>query len=333
MNIGLRQLRAFLAVARHESFSRAAQDVGLSQSAVSLSVRQLEAELGLKLLDRTTRQVHLTAVGTTLAASGSRLIDELDVTLMELRDIGVQHRGRVKLACVPAVARSLMPGCVAHCSEKWPNISLGIDDCAATDVIRKVGRGEVEFGIASGEIASAELHVEPLMDDPFRLVCRRDDPVANSSVATWGQLSGRRLVMLNNTSGSRQAIEATLARTHTKVEILLELAQPSSILGMVEAGIGIAVVPQLAAPRPDDTLLATCRLTEPSVSRTILLLRRRDRSLSPAAAAVWAALLELYGRTSAEIKQIRKLPPRAPTKKKKKSPRHEKPRAERRRHT
>ena len=142
MNVALRQLRAFLAVARHGSFSRAALEVGLSQSAVSLSVRQLEAELGLKLLDRTTRQVQLTAVGATLVASGSRLVDELDVTLMELRDIGVQHRGRVKMACVPAVARSLMPGCVAYCSEKWPNISFGIDDCAATEVVRKASRGE-----------------------------------------------------------------------------------------------------------------------------------------------------------------------------------------------
>jgi DNA-binding transcriptional LysR family regulator len=320
MNIALRQLRAFLAVARHGSFSRAAQEVGLSQSAISLSVRQLETELGLKLLDRTTRQVQLTAVGATLVASGSRLVDELDVTLMELRDIGVQHRGRVKMACVPAVARSLMPRCVAHCSEKWPNVSLDIEDCAATDVIRKVGRGEVEFGIASGDIANAELHVEPLMEDPFRLVCRRDDPIAASGVATWGELSGRKLVMLNNTSGSRQVIEATLARTRTRVDVFLELAQPSSILGMVEAGIGIAVVPQLAAPRQDDALLATCGLIEPSVNRTILLLKRRDRSLSPAAAAVWAALRQLYGNTrehkSKSVPRVPKRPARSTRQKK-----------------
>jgi len=294
MNVALRQLRAFLAVARHGSFSRAAQEVGLSQSAVSLSVRQLEIELGLKLLDRTTRQVHLTAVGTLLVASSSRLIGELDATLTELRDIGAQHRGHAKLACVPAVARSLMPRCVEHCWSRWPNISLDIDDSAATDVIRKVARGEVEFGIASGEFGSSELHVEPLMLDPFHLICRRDDPIASSGTVSWSQLAGRRLVMLNNTSGSRQVIETTLVRTGTKVDIVLEMAQPSSVLAMVEAGIGIAVVPELAAPRPDDVLLAVCRLVKPYVTRTILLLRRRDRSLSPAAAAVWAALLELY---------------------------------------
>jgi DNA-binding transcriptional LysR family regulator len=294
MNVGLRQLRAFIAVARRGSFTRAAEDVALSQSAVSLSVRQLESELGLKLLDRTTRQVQLTAVGSTLVATGSRLIDELDATLRELRDIGEQHRGRVVMACVPAVARSLMPKCVVYCANKWPSISLSIDDSAASEVIRKVARGEVEFGIASGEIASAELLVQPLMDDPFRLVCRRDDPLAAKHSVRWTQLTGRRLVMLDNTSGSRQVIEAALSNTGTQVEVFLELAQPSSVLGMVETGVGIAIVPQLAAPRGDDAVLATLRLVRPVVNRTILLLRRRDRSLSPAASAVWAALLQLY---------------------------------------
>jgi DNA-binding transcriptional LysR family regulator len=268
--------------------------VALSQSAVSLSVRQLENELGLKLLDRTTRQVQLTAVGSTLVATGSRLIDELDATLRELRDIGEQHRGRVVMACVPAVARSLMPKCVVYCAEKWPSISLSIDDSAASEVIRKVARGEVEFGIASGEIASVDLLVQPLMDDPFRLVCRRDDPLAAKHSVRWTQLTGRRLVMLDNTSGSRQVIEAALSSTGTQVEVFLELAQPSSVLGMVETGVGIAIVPQLAAPRSDDAALATLRLVRPAVNRTILLLRRRDRSLSPAASAVWAALLHLY---------------------------------------
>jgi DNA-binding transcriptional LysR family regulator len=297
MNVGLRQLRAFLAVARRGSFTRAAEDVALSQSAVSLSVRQLENELGLKLLDRTTRQVQLTAIGSTLVATGSRLIDELDATLRELRDIGEQHRGRVVMACVPAVARSLMPKCVVYCASKWPSISLSIDDSAASEVIRKVARGEAEFGIASGEIASADLLVQPLVDDPFRLVCRRDDPLAAKHSVRWTQLTGRRLVMLDNTSGSRQVIEAALSSTGTQVEVFLELAQPSSVLGMVESGVGIAIVPQLAAPRSDDAVLATLRLVRPAVNRTILLLRRRDRSLSPAASAVWAALLHLYRST------------------------------------
>ena len=81
MNVCLRQLRAFLAVAKYGSFSRAAEEVAVSQSAISFAVQQLESELGLRLLDRTTRQVRVTAVGETLAASGTRLLAELDISL------------------------------------------------------------------------------------------------------------------------------------------------------------------------------------------------------------------------------------------------------------
>ena len=296
MNANLRQLRAFIAVAKRGNFSRAAEDIGSSQSALSLTVRQLETELGIKLLDRTTRQVSLTAAGETLVASGSRLIEELDATLRELRDIGQQRRGRVILACVPSVARSLMPRCVKYCANKWPNITLSINDIAASEVVRRVSLGEFEFGLASGDINSAALEIHSLAEDPFVLVCRRDDPWTTKRSIAWSQLSERPLLMLNNTSGSQRLIETTLLRTETRVAVFLELAQPSSVLAMVEAKLGVAVIPALAGPRPDDPALTTRRLIKPEVSRTILLFRRRDRSLSPAASAVWATLVQLYAK-------------------------------------
>src|SRR5436190_1488439 len=211
MNVGLRQLRVFLAVAKHGSFSRAADEVGVSQSAVSLAIAQLETELGVKLLDRTTRQVRTTAVGERLAATASRLLAELDDSLKELHDIGEQRRGRVVMACVPSVARGLMPRCVEYCGERWPEVSFAIEDIAAKEVIARVVRGDMEFGLSGGEVETPELYVEPLMRDPFLLVCRREDVLAKASAIPWSRLSERRLVMLNNTSGSRQQIVDTFS--------------------------------------------------------------------------------------------------------------------------
>lgn len=295
MNVGLRQLKVFLAVAKHGSFSRAAEDIGASQSAVSLAIRHVEAELGVKLLDRTTRQVRLTPVGETLVATGSRLLNELDTVLRELRDIGVQHRGTVAMACVPSIARNLMPKCIEHCAAKWPSVSFAIEDVAAKEVVQKALRGEIEFGISSGNISESELEVHKLMKDPFVLVCRRDDAFAQKQSVTWGQVGERRLVMLNNTSGSRQQIVDTFARLDIRANIALELAQPSSVLGMVEAGLGVAVVPELVAPYSSHPTLMTRPLTRPTASRNILLFKRRDRSLSPAAHVVWDTLHELFG--------------------------------------
>lgn len=295
MNVGLRQLRVFFAVATHGSFSRAAEELAVSQSAVSFAIQQLETELGLRLLDRTTRRVGMTAAGETLAATGSRLVAELDTILKELKDVGERRRGRVVLACVPSVARGFMPGCVEHCAAKWPQVSFAIEDVAAREVVAKVKRGDVEFGVSGGEIEESELHVEELAKDPFVLACRRDDELARSKSVAWSRLSGRRLVMLNNTSGSRPQILDTLTRAGVDAEISVELAQPSSVLAMVEAKLGIAVVPLLVAPPAADRILTTRKLVRPSVNRTIFLLRRRDRSLSPAAAAVWGVLRELFG--------------------------------------
>ena len=299
MNVGLRQLRAFLAVARHGSFSRAAAELGLSQSAVSLAVQHVEAELDVRLLDRTTRQVRLTAVGQMLVASGSRLIGELDATLNEIRDVGVQRRGRVVLACVPSVASALMPGCIRYCGDRWPEVTFAIEDVAARDVVVRTLRGDVEFGVSGGDIEAPDLHVEALLDDPFVFVCHRDDAYAGREQVAWSQLAERRLVMLNNTSGSRRQIVDTLSSVDAQPEILLELAQPSSVLAMVEAGVGVAIVPAMVATREDHPSLARKALVRPSVDRTIFLIRRRDRSLSPAAAAVWSALLTLFGQTDA----------------------------------
>jgi DNA-binding transcriptional LysR family regulator len=296
MNVGLRQLRAFLAVAKHGSFSRAAEEVAVSQSAVSFAVQQLEGELGLRLLDRTTRQVRVTAVGETLAASGTRLLAELDTVLRELKDTGQQRQGRVVMACVPSVARGLMPGCVEYCAKKWPEIFFTVEDIAAKDVIAKVKRGDVEFGVTGGHIDASELHVEDLTKDPFVLACRRDDELARSKVVAWGKLSGRRLVMLDHTSGSRPQIMDTLTTAGVKAQISLELAQPSSVLAMVEAKLGIGVVPMLVAPIESHPALTIRKLVRPSVNRTIFLLKRRDRSLSPAASAVWSALVQLFRR-------------------------------------
>lgn len=303
MNVGLRQLRAFLAVAKHGSFSRAAEEVAVSQSAVSFSVQQLESELGLRLLDRTTRQVRLTAVGETLAASGTRLLDELDTVLRELKDTGERRRGKVMLACVPSVARGLMPACVAYCRKKWPEVTFSIEDIAAKEVIARVTRGDVEFGLSGGDIEATELHVENLMQDPFVLACRRDDALTKSKTIPWAKLSERQLVMLNNTSGSRPQILDTLAKAGVQAQIALELAQPSSVLAMVDAGLGIAVIPTLVAPIETHPTLTTRRLVKPTVSRTIFLVRRRDRSLSPAASAVWAALIALFAASEHRSKE------------------------------
>lgn len=295
MNVTLRQLRVFIEVARLQSFSRAGDEIGLTQSAVSRCVRELEGEIGLKLIDRTTREVQLTDVGGNLVASVSRLLIDLDDALREIREIGEQRRGRVVVAASPTVACRLMPGVLASCSERFPHIALGLRDDVQSDVVRKVKSGEVDFGMVIGPFAADDLLSESLMTDSFCFVCRDDHPLARQKEIGWAHLEGQPLVMLDYASGSRPIIDAVMHEYGVNANVVQELVHSATVFGLVEAGIGVSVLPWLALPLPAGAALAARPLV-PRAERTVELVRRRDRSLSPAAEAVWDLIRELPAR-------------------------------------
>jgi DNA-binding transcriptional LysR family regulator len=296
MNVTLRQLRVFIEVARLQSFSRAGSEIGLTQSAVSRCVRELEAEIGLKLIDRTTREVQLTDVGGNLVASVSRLLVDLDDALREIREIGEQRRGRVMVAASPTIACRLMPNIVAGCGRQFPYITLGLRDDVQSDVVRKVKSGEVDFGVVIGPLSADDLFTESLMTDSFCLVSRDDHPLASRAEIAWRELDGESLVMLDQASGSRPIIDAALEEHGVSADVVQELGHPSTVFGLVQAGVGVSVLPWLALPLPAGSSLVARPLV-PRAERTVELVRRRDRSLSPAADAVWNLIRQVPGRT------------------------------------
>ncbi|OLL32020.1 LysR family transcriptional regulator [Burkholderia sp. SRS-W-2-2016] len=295
MNVTLRQLRVFIEVARLQSFSRAGDEIGLTQSAVSRCVRELESEIGLKLIDRTTREVQLTDVGGNLVSSVSRLLSDLDDALREIREIGEQRRGRVVVAASPTVACRLMPRVVAACVRQFPYVTLGLRDDVQSDVVRKVKSGEVDFGVIIGPFADDDLLSETLMTDSFCVVSRDDHPLAALEQVAWQDLDGEQLVMLDYASGSRPIIDAAMQAQGVNASVVQELGHSATVFGLVEAGVGISVLPWLALPLPAGASLVARPLV-PRAERRVELVRRRDRSLSPAAEAVWDLIRQLPGR-------------------------------------
>jgi DNA-binding transcriptional LysR family regulator len=300
MNVTLRQLRVFIEVARLQSFSRAGDEIGLTQSAVSRCVRELEAEIGVKLVDRTTREVQLTDVGANLIATIPRLIGDLDDALREIREIGEQRRGRVVVAASPTVACRLMPEVVAGCSRQFPYVTLGLRDDVQSDVVRKVRSGEVDFGVIIGPFTAEDLETEMLTTDSFCVVVRGDHALAERDRVGWRELDGERLVMLDYASGSRPLIDAAMREKGVRAVVVQELGHPATVFGLVEAGVGISVLPWLALPVPSGSSLVARSLV-PRAERTVELVRRRDRSLSPAAEAVWALIRQIGGRPEASV--------------------------------
>ncbi|HAV1801324.1 TPA: LysR family transcriptional regulator [Enterobacter hormaechei subsp. steigerwaltii] len=286
MNCSLRQLRVFVTVAQARSFSRAGEIIGLSQSAVSHSVKELETQTGVKLLDRTTREVVLTEAGQQLAMRLERLLDELHSTLRDVGRLGQQLSGTVRVAASQTISAHLIPQCIAESNHRYPDIDFVLHDRPQQWVLESIRQGDVDFGIVIDPGAVSDLECEVVLSEPFLLLCRDDDPLASLPHVAWQALQGANLVLQDYASGSRPLIDAALAAQGVKATIVQEIGHPATLFPMVEAGIGISVLPALALPLPQGSRLTVKRFV-PCVERQLMLVRRKNRSLSGAAHACW----------------------------------------------
>ncbi|MBH2798466.1 LysR family transcriptional regulator [Serratia marcescens] len=305
MNYSLKQLRVFVAIARHGSFSRAGEAIGLTQSAVSHSVKELEAEVGVRLLDRTTREVALTDAGLRLANRVERLLDELQAALLDARSFGVQRSGTVRVATSQTISAHLMPQCIAAGEREYPEIRIMLRDQAQQQVLHSVRNAEVDFGIVVDPVQAVDLECEAVLHEPFLLLCRDDHPFAAQPAVRWSALNGCRLVLQDYASGSRPLIDSALRQQGVEAQVVQEIGHPATLFPMVAEGIGISIFPALALPLPEGGRLRVRRLV-PEINRALMLVRRKNRSLMPAAEAIWqvarqqAALLQQRRQESAE---------------------------------
>ncbi|WP_394521501.1 LysR family transcriptional regulator [Pantoea sp. SGAir0184] len=286
MNYTLRQLRTFVAVAQHGSFSQAGQAIGLSQSAVSHSIKELEAEMGVRLLDRTTREVLLSEAGQQLATRLERLLEELNITLLDVRSYGEQRSGTVRVAASQTPSAHLMPQCLASSQLRYPDIRVILHDRVQQWVLQSVRNAEVDFGIVIGPLQDADFDSEEILQEPFLLLCHQDDALAQVPQAQWSMLAGRAMVLQDYASGSRLLVDAALQRLALNVQVVQEIGHPATLYPMVEAGIGISILPALALPLPSGRKLTVRRLY-PEINRSLMLIKRKNRSLTPAAEAIW----------------------------------------------
>jgi len=286
MNVSIRHLRAALAVARHESFRRAAEELHLSQPALSLAVSQLEENLGVTLFDRTSRMVRPTEVGTAFLGNAARLMADFESLVTDIGNVRRSRRGRVVVSCLTSVTGRIMPLVLAACHRRFPEVELVIRDEVATKVMEMVRSGEVDLGLAMSWHEPIEGTIfEPLLRDAFQIVCPKDHRFAAMKTVRWSDIAGETFIAFAPNSGSHAVVNAQLLNQDIKVARMIVVSQLAAVQGMLEAGLGISVLPRLAHPVPDHPTLTSRPLIRPALDRIIGLIRRTDRSLSPAAAA------------------------------------------------
>jgi DNA-binding transcriptional LysR family regulator len=310
MNVTIRQLEAFRAVAQSGGFTAAAGRLHLTQSALSLQVRELESSLGAKLFDRTTRRVVLTELGESFLPAAMRMLDELSLALARSRGQVQLEDGRLCVATTPLTAFTLMPEVIARYAARYPGIRISLrDELTAGHVVRVVRDGEADVGVAPVPRGTREVKVEGLLADPLVLVCPASHALAARRSVRWRDLANMPLIALGRDNAAQRVVDETFDKEGIAVKRRDEVAFAATALGLVAANLGVAVLPsqvrRIAAGLP----VAIRALTSPRVARELSMITPPGRKLGPAAASFREVLVAAAARRSGSTVTARPGPP------------------------
>lgn len=281
----IQPLRCVLAIVDAGGFHAAARQLHRTQPAVSMAVRELEQRLGEPLFEKGGKAA-LTPFGRYCLPRFRELITQHDRLSRELWAQVQKQAGHVDMAAVPSVASRLMPQLLSDFILRYPDLKVSLHDGSADFVRRLVAGGEVELGITSLWREDDELSFTALMRDEVGVVCRDDHPLAERAELGWEALQGQ--VLIRN--GTSRLLEATEAEP-LLAESAFDISNMISLTAMLVAGIGITTLPRLAFPQEYERL-RFIPLVDPLVERELGLLRPGKRSLSPAAQAMEAFVIE-----------------------------------------
>ncbi len=286
-NLSAKDLRAFLAVARTCSFSQAAQQVHLSQSALSTLIQRLEDGVGARLFERTTRSVALTAAGQAFSERAQQLLREIEHTLTDVRDVVGLRRGRVTVAALPSLAAGIVPRLFQAYQARHPGIRLHLVDTLSAPAFELVREGRVDFALTAADPVHEDLLYEPLTADAFVLLCTTGHPLARrrsrlgfTDTLAWPHVS------MPRTASVRQYLDAAALEKGVVFLPRYEVDHIATIGAMVANDLGVTALPSMAAELIAHHGLAVRELGPPAIRRSLGLVRRRDRELSPAAQAL-----------------------------------------------
>ncbi|MEM8853420.1 MAG: LysR substrate-binding domain-containing protein, partial [Pseudomonadota bacterium] len=268
-NLTLRQMRVFVAVADHGSFVGAANALGLSQPALSQSVRQLEEEVGSRLFMRTTRRVQLTGVGLSFLPQVRHLLRQLDDMVANIQDMVERRRGRVVLGCVPSVAWRMMPPVLAKNTELFPGITVVVRDTSMRLIKELLASGELDVALGNMPSERDALSAIPVARDRMHAVFPRGHPLEALPVVPWGALSDYPFIAMTPDTGIREIVDSVVLLGHASLDVTAELSNLATVNGYVQQGLGVTALPGLALPRDDHPAIAHRPLAEPELGRTI----------------------------------------------------------------
>jgi DNA-binding transcriptional LysR family regulator len=300
--LSVARLRILKEVAYRGSLSSAAEALSYSQSAISQQIAALEAETGMALLERHPRGVSLTAAGQTLVGHAEGILARLDTAEAALSAIAGLRGGRLRMASFPTAGSTLMPVAIANFRASYPDVELTLSEGEPEEMVPRLRAGELDlallFEFEGEQPLLADVARSPLLEDPMYLALPREHPLAQKTRLRLSELQGEEWVQTSSSSPCARHVVRCCHAAGFEPSVSFESDDYQTVQGLVGAGVGVALIPQLALStvRPDIRIRA---LHPHSPVRTILAATARGAGLAPATATMLELLRDVARRYAA----------------------------------
>src|ERR1700729_3129437 len=274
----LQQLRYVCAIADTGNFSRAAERCQIAQPSLSQQVLKLEEDLGAKLFDRLGRSVRLTEAGRAFIPQARAVLEQMEVARLSAADKNADFRGSIAVGVIPTVAPYLIPSYAATFAKNYPDAKLRIVEETTSVLVEGLRNLSIDVAILALPLRHKDLKLFPIRTEPLFAVLRRDHPRASAGSLALKDLRGESFVMLRDGHCFRDLSLRTCTRARITPNIVFESGQFSSLLGMVAAGVGVSLVPEMAIDR--NVACRYVRLSDVQATRTIVTAVVRGRSFN-----------------------------------------------------
>ena len=281
MDISLRQMRSFVAVAKLGSFTRAAEFLHVSQPTLTVQIKRLEEALQLRLFDRNPRSVNLTRVGSDLLPAFERTLQDLDFVLLESKNVSTAQLGVVRIAALPSFAASRLPQSIGRFRKRNPGASFVVKDVIASALLGLVRSDDVDLGLTAGHVDFPDIEVLFRTSDEIRVVYPSGHPIGKFARITAERLAQFPIVMLDSRTSVRAVTDQAFRSAKLMPTPVTEATYMTTALGMVRAGIGITLLPSSAHGIAAEPGLRTRRINDPNFSRQVSLIKKKNRTLPP----------------------------------------------------
>jgi len=279
----LDQLRLFVDLVREQSFTRVAARNFITQPAVSLSMQRLEEELGVRLLERTTRKVLVTEEGRVVYDYAREILEKLQELRTALQERQDQVQGTVRLSTIHSIGLYELPAPLKEYIRRYPNVQLHIEYKLSEQVYQSVQEGDADLGLVAYPEERGQVVTLPFLEDELVVICSRESPLAGRDSVRLSELNGHPFVAFEPEIPTRRAVDALLTEHHVRVQLRMQCDNIEILKKMVEVGLGVSFVPLLSVQEEVRTgAVSVLRVADVRVRRPVAILYRKGKSLTRA---------------------------------------------------